>query len=139
MNIRVFEFNEKGKIEFTRCELEKLLNEIYKNGYKDGENNAKKDYWTWTSPSLPINSQPFYCTNTTNASKIPVIDDLTAEINTSIKNTSDVAPIKNHDFSTDLQLSKDFNIEELMKTIENTSLKDGSNVFVNLAKELCNL
>ena len=52
MSVKVFQTNRAGKIEFTRCELEKLLNETYKEGYADGEAHAKKDYWTWTSPIL---------------------------------------------------------------------------------------
>ena len=52
MSIKVFQTNKAGKIEFTRCELEKLLNETYKEGYADGEVHARKDYWTWTSPTL---------------------------------------------------------------------------------------
>lgn len=52
MSIKVFQTNKAGKIEFTRCELEKLLNETYKEGYADGEAHAKKDCWTWTSPTL---------------------------------------------------------------------------------------
>ena len=52
MSIKVFQTNKAGKIEFTRCELEKLLNETYKEGHADGEAHAKKDYWTWTSPIL---------------------------------------------------------------------------------------
>lgn len=50
MSIKVFQTNKAGKIEFTRCELEKLLNETYREGHADGEAHAKKDYWTWTSP-----------------------------------------------------------------------------------------
>ena len=57
MSVKVFQTNKAGKIEFTRCELEKLLNETYKEGYADGEAHAKKDYWTWTSPTLT--STPF--------------------------------------------------------------------------------
>ena len=41
MSVKVFQANKAGKIEFTRCELEKLLNETYKEGYRDGENHAK--------------------------------------------------------------------------------------------------
>lgn len=62
MSIKVFKTNKAGKIEFTRCELEKLLNETYREGYTDGENHAKSNYWTWTSPSL-INT-PYYGTVT---------------------------------------------------------------------------
>ena len=33
--IRVFPHNEKGKIEFTKEELQKLLNEVYNEGKMD--------------------------------------------------------------------------------------------------------
>ena len=76
MSVKVFKANKAGKIEFTRCELEKLLNETYHEGYTDGENHAKSNYWTWTSPSI-INSpyrgndiiydtDKLLCANTTN-------------------------------------------------------------------------
>lgn len=70
MSVKVFQTNKAGKIEFTRCELEKLLNETYKEGYADGEAHAKKDYWTWTSPNI---------TGVTNypAISYSAIDDLT--------------------------------------------------------------
>lgn len=47
MSIKVFQTNVNGKIEFTRCELEKLLNETYNEGYHAGENQTKGQYWTW--------------------------------------------------------------------------------------------
>lgn len=60
MSVKVFKTNKAGKIEFTRCELEKLLNETYREGYTDGENHAKSNYWTWTSPSITLTNTP-YC------------------------------------------------------------------------------
>ena len=59
MSVKVFQTNKVGKIEFTRCELEKLLNETYNEGYRDGENHAKSSYWTRTSPSI-VNTTPYY-------------------------------------------------------------------------------
>lgn len=75
MSIKVFQTNANGKIEFTRCELEKLLNETYNEGYHAGENQAKSQYWTWapnwgTLTSDSTNNR-ITTTNTTNA-----IDDL---------------------------------------------------------------
>lgn len=35
IKIRVFPHNEKGKIEFTKEELQKLLNEVYNEGKVD--------------------------------------------------------------------------------------------------------
>ena len=52
MSVKVFQTNSNGKIEFTRAELEKLLNDTYKEGHRDGENKANSNYWTWTAPSL---------------------------------------------------------------------------------------
>ena len=44
--VKVFTTNSDGKIEFTRDELEKLLNEVWRDGY-----DSHKSYW-WTSPSI---------------------------------------------------------------------------------------
>lgn len=66
MSVKVFQTNKADKIEFTRCELEKLLNETYNEGYRDGENHAKSSYWTWTSPSISTHTYPTitYCNST---------------------------------------------------------------------------
>lgn len=52
MSVKVFQTNSNGKIEFTRAELEKLLNDTYKEGHRDGEAKASNSYWTWTAPTL---------------------------------------------------------------------------------------
>ena len=44
MIVKVFQTNKNGKIEFTKEELETLLNEVYWDGYR---NNST---WTWTTP-----------------------------------------------------------------------------------------
>ena len=79
MSVKVFQTNKTGKIEFTRCELEKLLNETYNEGYRDGENHAKSSYWTWTSPSI-INTTPYYgvtCLDTGKAIRSNDVGDVT--------------------------------------------------------------
>ena len=53
--VKVFTTNSDGKIEFTKDELEKVLNEIW----QDGRNSASS-YW-WTSPTV---TKP-YCTDKT--------------------------------------------------------------------------
>lgn len=62
MKIRVFTPNEKGKIELTRAELEKLLNEVY----AEGQNDCNCSHFTWPNPYTPYIS----CNDstTTNAS-----------------------------------------------------------------------
>lgn len=43
--VKVFTTNSNGKIEFTKEELEKLLNEVWQDGY-----NSNRSLW-WTSPT----------------------------------------------------------------------------------------
>lgn len=54
--IKVFTPNADGKIEFTKDELEKLLNEVW----MDGKNS--RDWW-WASPT-PTNWLPTTITTT---------------------------------------------------------------------------
>ena len=105
MSVKVFQTNKAGKIEFTRCELEKLLNETYNEGYYDGEAHAKNAYWTWTSPSI-TNTFPYYqgtiCsdTNTSNVIHKNGIEGTTLTSSIPDKNnacnttTADCAPNK---------------------------------------------
>lgn len=51
--VKVFTTNSDGKIEFTKDELEKVLNEVW----QDGRNSASS-YW-WTSPTVT----PYYYTS----------------------------------------------------------------------------
>ena len=48
MMVKVFTPNKAGKIEFTKEELEALLNEVWRDGY-----SSNRQYW-WSSPT----SQP---------------------------------------------------------------------------------
>ena len=151
MSVKVFQTNKAGKIEFTRCELEKLLNETYNEGYCDGENHAKGSYWTWTSPSV----------STTNCSVN--VDEA--------KKISEQIPSNDKTFKVDITASVDspdtkgaqrtcqfddmtFNLNDLAKTVDEilsgkvdlfnpTSVKTGKiavdNPFENLGRELANL
>lgn len=53
--VKVFTTNKDGKIEFTKQELETLLNEVWNDGY-----NRHGSYW-WTSPTI---TTPCYSTGT---------------------------------------------------------------------------
>ena len=66
MSVKVFQTNSNGKIEFTRAELEKLLNDTYKEGHRDGENKANNSYWTWVSPTLANSPAITYANTNTN-------------------------------------------------------------------------
>ena len=63
MKIKVFTPNEKGKIEFTREELEKLLNDTYAEGQRNCNCGSNI---TWTSPYIApyINCSDSTTTNT---------------------------------------------------------------------------
>ena len=50
--VKVFTTNNNNKIEFTKDELEKLLNEVWQDGY-----NSHTSYW-WTSPTITTSSYP---------------------------------------------------------------------------------
>lgn len=51
--IKVFNLNKEGKIEFTKEELEKLLNETYEDGYLEGKSHT----FTWATPYYSGNKE----------------------------------------------------------------------------------
>ena len=65
--IRVFPHNEKGKIEFTKEELQKLLNEVYNEGKID----SHTIYYGYDL----TNTTPYYSTTTTNSSSLSITRD----------------------------------------------------------------
>lgn len=71
--VKVFTTNKSGKIEFTEKELEKLLNEVWRDGY----NSNTTRYW-WYSPTITtgtITTPNIYKTTTTNGSTITYTTD----------------------------------------------------------------
>ena len=76
MMVKVFQSNANGKIEFTRAELEKLLNEVYNAGHDAGYSEGKSNQWTWTSPYSSTSTSTINSTNSIGHSST-VIDDLT--------------------------------------------------------------
>ena len=95
MKVKVFQSNHNGKIEFTRAELEKLLNEVYTDGYNEG----KSSHWTWTSPYAG-NLNDITLINATDSSANYTTDKKTAlnSINTTDKTivnpkTADANPV----------------------------------------------
>ena len=56
--VKVFQTNAHGKIEFSRNELENLLNEIYNDGYAAGEKHMRETYWTWSPTLTGITTTP---------------------------------------------------------------------------------
>ena len=63
--VKVFTTNSNGKIEFTKEELENLLNEVWNDGYY-----SNHSYW-WSSPGTP--AIRYNVTNVTNGADESVI------------------------------------------------------------------
>lgn len=72
MMINVFTVNKNDKIEFTKNELEKLLNEVWEDGRRDGL-NFNKNYW-WTSPTIATTTNPCIVTTQHSSDEHDIID-----------------------------------------------------------------
>ena len=141
MKVKVFQPNSHGKIEFTRAELEKLLNEVYDGGYRDGEAAQKeKSTWTWTSPYCYNDS--ITLTNTTNTidnytqpidklTCAPTTDDTPIATCATVKATPDgTITVNSIDKETALK-----HVNNILASIQQIQNQPGD-VFTNLAKEL---
>lgn len=128
--IKVFESNKDGKIEFSKADLEKLLNDVYRDGYNKGYTEGKDKTWTWTSPYLTTTA-----TNTTNTTK--AIDDLKCALSEHKPGAGVIAKepvLTNTNIGTSMyDISKAFN--DAIKSLTTTDSKS-RDVFEGLAKEL---
>lgn len=163
MMVKVFQSNANGKIEFTRAELEKLLNEVYKKGYDIGAYDTKQNYWTWTSPYISTTNlrtpEPTYVTNTStsiddlrcdNASKVANLEPTKREVDaleTKITPNSITVQLKDvGEIPTNVNLAK--SIDDIVNALFNSSPKvtktstisnecsDASTPYDRLAREL---
>lgn len=84
MKIKIMYPNNKGKIELTKEELEKLLNESYSEGYSDG---CHKSYYTISTPSYPYITYGVSCTSNDSYASASTLTASTANpSNTAILN-----------------------------------------------------
>ena len=150
MKVKVFQPNSHGKIEFTRAELEKLLNEVYNGGFRDGEAaQREKSTWTWTSPFIYTNDLGTTTTSSTNvpltinSSTTQPIDKLTCTYDSATSNndtsvaknaTIDVAPISITLGNMDREAARK-HISDTVAALRRAQVTPGD-VFTNLAKEL---
>ena len=154
MKIKVFTPNERGKIEFTREELEKLLNEIYHDGLHDGEVvQREKSPWTWTPPYVynsdlgtTVTSSPNFPL-TINANTAQPIDKLTCAYD-GATNKNDPSNAKGASINSANPFTITMKIpegdvkkatEQLTRLVANQNglaARDVVDVFSNLAKEL---
>ena len=77
IKIRVFPHNEKGKIEFTKEELQKLLNEVY--------NEGKIDSYTISYGSNITTTPHYYSTIATGNSSTPSDKNNLTSLNIDVK------------------------------------------------------
>lgn len=153
MKVKVFQPNHHGKIEFTRAELEELLNEVYSDGYREGEFNARSRTWTWTSPYLT--NTPYYNStiSTCNTKVDNSIDSLTCKsVNASnvaksvVDNSATTCASVPSTYTVELKdvrcdseaLSKAVNkiLSNAHKSIWNQAAHKDNDPIANLAKEL---
>ena len=66
MKVKVFYPDKNGRISFTKKELQDLLDEVYREGYND----AKPYYWTWTTPYVYGNWSNGTVTSTNTSSTL---------------------------------------------------------------------
>lgn len=78
MKIKVFCPNVNGKLEFTREELENLLNEAYSDGYRDGSCSR---IWTYTYPTITLSSSNSTAGTTTCRDSVSFYDSASTSIN----------------------------------------------------------
>lgn len=92
MKIKIMYPNDKGKIELTKEELEKLLNESYSEGYSDGCSR----YCTISTPSYPYIT---YCNGSTADKAILSADKLTVSCDGSVSTGSVYATSMSEDIA----------------------------------------
>lgn len=136
MSIKVFQTNKAGKIEFTRCELEKLLNETYKEGYNDGECHAKRDYWTWTSPSVyptPRLNDIVYCSSddSNTATSTATISTATSDNTTLTSNKTNTTNATNATGAYEVKAPFGGDLSTLSSVIEDFLSKDADSMFLH--------
>lgn len=126
MKVKVFRPNDNGKIEFAPNELEELLNEVYSEGFDDGENSgANKSSYTWTAPGIGT----WY----TEIKPTLINDAAVAEQGKEIAKTSLKNPTKEAQYDSAYFDSVTKAITELVR---NASVKERPSCFDELAKEL---
>ena len=146
MSIRVFNTNSFGKIEFDRTSLEKLLNEIYEEGYRAGEKHAKDNYWTWC-PSITnanYNAPAYRTLNDFNTNSSVTTSDST-NASTMSTNTANDTKITSNSINNTIEDIKQkskaetvcyVNGKEVDLSTFNESLKEANEAFNKAANNL---
>ena len=83
VKIKIVSANKEGKIELTKLELENLLNEAYRDGYRDGSSH----YYICTG----ISTTPSYQYNTISTSDATLAKSVTEKVATIDTNLTGLA------------------------------------------------
>ena len=121
--IKVFTVNGNGKIEFTKAELEKLLNDTY----AEGQRNCNCGSNIWTNPSIT----PY----------LPYCSDTTTSISTNNKVEPDNKEVENKNNSTTKSFTIKLNPEDAKRATQYINditkrITETNDVFSHLAREL---
>ena len=115
MEVQIYTTNHNGKIEFTKSELETLLNKMYTKGYEEGKRDcAFIPMYTETPSIVPYGIEPI-CNGTVK--KENIAEPKTFELKTA-------GPV-------DPKV-----LNEFFGTIFPGNVEHPNDVFTNLAKEL---
>ena len=150
MKVKVFQTNPNGKIEFTRAELEKLLNEVYDGGFRDGEAaQREKSNWTWTPPYIYSKNLEDSITTTGSTTNMPLVINNKTEAVGDLKCVCDISvpdkKISDNTHNVTVKLNgmdisnfdKETALKQLDSVLQSLGVRNQANdVFSNLAKEL---
>ena len=122
--IKVFTVNGNGKIEFTKEELEKLLNDTYAEGQRNCNCGSNI---TWTNPSVT----PY----------LPYYSDVTTSISTNNKVEPNNKEVENNKNSNTKSFTIGLNPEDAKRATQYINditkrIAETNDVFSHLAREL---
>ena len=133
-------------VKLNLTALQKLLNEIYEEGYRAGEKHAKDNYWTWY-PTITYTNTPAYRTlNDFNTnSSITTSDSTNTNASTMSTNTTNDTKITSNSINNTVEDTKQnsktetvcyVNGKEVDLSTFNESLKEANKAFNKAANEL---
>lgn len=150
MKVKVFQTNHNGKIEFTPAELEKLLNETFEEGHREGCRDSRfngnfGNFEKWPKNDSNVNSVPYHQELTITPTEKSVSQSVneTASASTTVGSDSNMGTIA-APLTCSIKVS-DADMQALAKSIEEIISeaskvidfsKPSNDVFTNLAKEL---
>ena len=115
MEVQIYTTNHNGKIEFTKSELETLLNKMYTKGYEAGKRDyAQNPAYTETPSVVPCGVEPIR--------------------NETVKKETAVEP-KTFELKTNGPIDPKV-LNEFFETIFPNNIKHSNEAIENLAKEL---